>query len=52
VIERNDRQIASFVAGDSPLLRLLEWAGQADPASLPMIGVELEELCSGRKGAA
>jgi integrase len=57
VIERSDHQItppsvASFVAGDSPLLRLLERAGQADRASLPGIGAELAQLCRSRKAAS
>lgn len=45
-IERSDRQVASFVHGDSPLLRLIELAGQAEPAQLPDIGVSIATLCS------
>jgi hypothetical protein len=44
--------VASFVAGDSPLLRLMERIGQAEPAALPALGVELERLCRGRVVAA
>ena len=40
--------VASFVAGDSPLLRLVELSGKAERAALPGIGARLERLCRPR----
>lgn len=55
-IERSDHQIgrvASFVAGDSPLLALLEQAGQElDAEALRALGLALRLLCRPREVAS